>query len=253
MGSRAPSIFGSRRKRLFLGALVSFGSVLAVVGIAYATIPGSDGTISVCYRSHGGALRVIDADAGATCAKNEQPLRWNQQGPRGDQGPPGPPGPPGHPGASGAPLFARISTPIVTGPCDEAFCDDDPNLTLLTINEVGDVIAAHCHTYETAGPGTPIGENASIRFRNTSSEEEFISIGGSSPGRLAPGADTSTPLGLTIASVVRFPITPETAAESTSMTIWSPSHYLTAAVTSVIRGTDPNAFCEFTVQAFVSP
>ncbi len=35
--------------------------VVAVSGVAYATIPGSNGVISGCYSKLTGALRVIDA------------------------------------------------------------------------------------------------------------------------------------------------------------------------------------------------
>jgi hypothetical protein len=62
--------------------LAAFG-VMAAVGVGYAAIPGSDGMISGCY-GPGGVLRVIDADAGATCAKRETALRFSQTGPKGD-------------------------------------------------------------------------------------------------------------------------------------------------------------------------
>jgi hypothetical protein len=63
---------------------------LALVGasVAYATIPGSNGVIHACYNPSN-ALRVIDVDAGATCAKNEKSLDFNQTGPQGPQGPKG--------------------------------------------------------------------------------------------------------------------------------------------------------------------
>ena len=66
-------------------AAVGVGSLL-VGGIAWAAIPGSNGTISGCY-DRNGALRVIDAEAGAACERRETALAWNQAGP------PGPPGP----------------------------------------------------------------------------------------------------------------------------------------------------------------
>jgi len=63
-------------------ALAAVG-VMAAVGVGYAAIPGSDGKISGCYGSSG-QLRVIDADAGAKCAKSETALRFSQTGPKGD-------------------------------------------------------------------------------------------------------------------------------------------------------------------------
>jgi hypothetical protein len=60
---------------------------VALGGVAYATIPDSNGTIHGCYQKTNGTLRVVDD--GATCRQSEQALDWNQQGR------PGPPGPPG--------------------------------------------------------------------------------------------------------------------------------------------------------------
>ena len=92
-------------------------TALVVAGVAYATIPGSDGVVHSCYNagtSPAGALRVIDPSAGAKCSKNEKALDFNQQGPKGDKGdaclstdpacrgPQGPAGPTGPQGADGA-------------------------------------------------------------------------------------------------------------------------------------------------------
>jgi hypothetical protein len=60
--------------------------VVVAAGIAYAAIPGGDGTISGCYKMSDGTLRVIDAEAGQTCKSSEKPITWSQTGP------PGPPG-----------------------------------------------------------------------------------------------------------------------------------------------------------------
>jgi collagen triple helix repeat protein len=98
-------------KRIAILATAVAGLVLAG-GVAYATIP-SNNVISGCYNTGSnpsGQLRVIDVQAGAKCAKNEQALSWNQQGPKGDKGdtgatgptgPAGPTGPPGPTGSSG--------------------------------------------------------------------------------------------------------------------------------------------------------
>jgi hypothetical protein len=74
-------------------------------GIAYATIPDTDGVIHGCYTKGGGILSVIDPAAGQTCSSQQTPLSWNQQGPKGDPGPQGPqglPGPQGPPGVTRA-------------------------------------------------------------------------------------------------------------------------------------------------------
>jgi hypothetical protein len=88
-------------------ALVLLG-ILTAVGVGYAAIPSSNGIIHSCYNASSnpsGQLRVIDAEAGAKCSKNEKALNFNQtgpQGPQGLQGPQGPPGPQGERGATGA-------------------------------------------------------------------------------------------------------------------------------------------------------
>jgi hypothetical protein len=71
-----------RKLRGGLGRLspgIVFGAVvLSVVaaGVAVASIPSGDGTISGCRNSKTGILRVIDADAGQSCLAGESPLAW---------------------------------------------------------------------------------------------------------------------------------------------------------------------------------
>jgi hypothetical protein len=81
-------------RRMRLLALIA-GAVLVVsVGVANSAIPGSDGEIDGCYAKNG-SLRVIDAEDGETCKKNETALSWSQRGPKGDKGDKGDPGAPG--------------------------------------------------------------------------------------------------------------------------------------------------------------
>jgi len=54
--------------------------VVALGGVAFATIPDSSGTIHSCYNPAGN-LRVVESANG--CRNNETPLAWNQQGPPG--------------------------------------------------------------------------------------------------------------------------------------------------------------------------
>jgi len=87
---------------------------IAIGGIAYAAIPGSDGVIRGCYQKNSGSLRIVDS--ASECKKNERAISWNQKGqpgppgpaglrgpsgPKGDQGPPGPQGPKGDIGPRG--------------------------------------------------------------------------------------------------------------------------------------------------------
>jgi hypothetical protein len=84
--------------RVTRGLALALVFLLAAGGVAAAAIPASNGVITGCYSKTTGALRVIDAEAGATCAKSEKRVTWNQQGPRGKQGVRGPKGAQGPPG-----------------------------------------------------------------------------------------------------------------------------------------------------------
>jgi collagen triple helix repeat protein len=108
-----------RRSPVALVALAA--GLVALGGVAYASIPGPGDVIKACYNKPGllglgqGELRVIDSEAG--CRSNETEITWNQKGPKGDigetgntgetgaQGEPGPKGdtgPKGDPGQDGA-------------------------------------------------------------------------------------------------------------------------------------------------------
>jgi hypothetical protein len=61
----------------------------AIWGTALAAIPDASGVIHGCYKPSDGKLRVIDTEAGKTCASEETALVWNQTGPQGSVGPSG--------------------------------------------------------------------------------------------------------------------------------------------------------------------
>lgn len=94
------------------GGVAAIGIVMLLgsVAVGYAAVPAANGVITACYNTSGnpsGTMRVIDAEAGAKCSKNEKTLTFNQTGPQGLQGPPGPQGiqgiqgEPGEPGPQG--------------------------------------------------------------------------------------------------------------------------------------------------------
>ncbi|MDQ1688857.1 MAG: hypothetical protein QOK42_1832 [Frankiaceae bacterium] len=59
-----------------LGGAVSLG----VIGLAAAGIPSTTTSmISACYKTSGGALRVIDRQAGAACLSGERLLEWKSK------------------------------------------------------------------------------------------------------------------------------------------------------------------------------
>lgn len=83
-------------------AMLAGGAVvLAVGGVAVASIPNSDGVIDGCYNSGSGALRVIDTSS-QQCSPKETSISWNQQGSPGSPGAPGERGPAGPQGSAGA-------------------------------------------------------------------------------------------------------------------------------------------------------
>lgn len=73
-----------RRRRLLIGLAATAAVVAGGTAAAYAGIPDtSTGVITGCYTTSGtsaGALRVIDAQAGATCKATETAVRWNAAG-----------------------------------------------------------------------------------------------------------------------------------------------------------------------------
>lgn len=94
------------RRTLVVGALTAAG-LTAAVGVAWASIPASDGVIHGCYASGGGSVKVIDTSTTKTCPSGYKSLNWNQTGPAGPtgatgwQGPAGPTGPAGATGPQG--------------------------------------------------------------------------------------------------------------------------------------------------------
>jgi hypothetical protein len=75
------SVLTSKPLRLAVLAAVVVG--VATVGVAYASIPDSNGLIHGCYspngsKANGGAqLDIVDSDV-ATCTKGQQAIAWDQ-------------------------------------------------------------------------------------------------------------------------------------------------------------------------------
>lgn len=58
--------------------------MLAVGGVAYASIPGPDGVIHGCYKNTDGSTRIIDS--AASCPSGYTAVNWSQTGPQGPAG-----------------------------------------------------------------------------------------------------------------------------------------------------------------------
>ncbi|HJS94996.1 MAG TPA: hypothetical protein VJ741_12090 [Solirubrobacteraceae bacterium] len=88
---------------------VAFGVVALLgtaAGIAYATIPDSNGIYTACMLNGAGTIRLIDPSLPSTslrshCASFETTITWDRQGQPGPQGPQGPKGDPGPQGDTG--------------------------------------------------------------------------------------------------------------------------------------------------------
>jgi hypothetical protein len=89
-----------RGRRSWLAILTTVG-VVAGGAFAFGAIPDAGKVYTGCYNSASGALRVIDKEAGATCASGERQIQWNQKGPTGPKGPAGAKGPTGPRGTAG--------------------------------------------------------------------------------------------------------------------------------------------------------
>lgn len=90
----ASSLTGRPRR---LG-VASIALLLAVGGVAFASIPDSHGVVHACYQKKGGGLRVISS---GKCRKSETSLAWNQQRAQGLQGLRGTQGTKGETGPAG--------------------------------------------------------------------------------------------------------------------------------------------------------
>ncbi|MHB1244580.1 MAG: hypothetical protein ACYC1P_14440, partial [Gaiellaceae bacterium] len=100
------------RTRTILAGLVLAAALVG--GAAWATIPGTDGTIQGCYTKGNSNLRVVDS--ADDCRNSETAISWNEKGQRGatgaagangldgakgDKGDPGETGPSGAKGVDG--------------------------------------------------------------------------------------------------------------------------------------------------------
>ena len=132
---------GRRARRVGVTAIILLGGA---AGIAYATIPDSNGIVHLCIEN-GGHVRAVDPSApkkdDRTCKKNEdavdldangQPGPQGPAGPagaKGDGGPTGPAGPAGAKGDTGgtgpAGPRARRATPGPAGPAGPAGAKGD--------------------------------------------------------------------------------------------------------------------------------
>ena len=102
MGRRGATDQGrAKGRRPSLGTALGVVAVLiAMGGVAYASIPAPGGVIRACYVDATGALSVIDSQVRA-CPTGSTLLTWSQTGPAGQDGATGPTGATGPAGPQG--------------------------------------------------------------------------------------------------------------------------------------------------------
>ena len=135
--------------------------IMVALGVAVAAIPGSGNVYTGCYGTANGALRVIDREAGATCASGERLITWNQRGPTGPKGvagPKGATGPVGPKGQTGARGETGARGP--TGPRGPKGDKGEPGgISSVQIGEAcdGTCVGNFYNTYLEAWAGCPQG------------------------------------------------------------------------------------------------
>ena len=105
----------TQMRRRGVVALAAAAALLAIAGVAYATIPDSGGVYTACRLNGVGTIRLIDPSGPSSsllsrCTALETEIQWNQKGQKGDTGATGPAGPAGAAGANGvSPTVAQLS------------------------------------------------------------------------------------------------------------------------------------------------
>ena len=95
-------------RRALLATTAVLALLIALGGIAWASIPGADGVIHGCYKDTGDN-RVIVVDSESSCPGGYTALNWNQTGPTG------PTGPTGAQGAAGTNGVSGLETKVASG------------------------------------------------------------------------------------------------------------------------------------------
>ena len=97
--------------------------LVALAGVAVASIPGPGGVIKACYSKSTGSLRALDSNKSCS-RKHERTLSWNQRGPQGLRGLQGTQGDRGSSGAPGATtVVVRYATNTDSAAETDVSCD----------------------------------------------------------------------------------------------------------------------------------
>lgn len=181
------------RKTLLAAAAGAAVTAALVGGVAWATIPASNGVIKACYQQNGGQLRVIDG--AETCRSSELPISWNQTGSQGSQGPTGlrgllgPTGPPGVQGQQGQQGQQGIPGPNGVNVTSTPLAIGDPNCP----TGGSQLVAAGGTTYACNGAAGARGSSGATGDRGQQGPAGPTGPSGSTP--VAPPSPWSTRTG----------------------------------------------------------
>jgi hypothetical protein len=161
-------------------AAASAALLVAVSGVAVASIPDGGGVVHACAKKKGGGLRVIDTAkhrSAGRCRSTEKALSWSQQGPKGSQGTAGTPGTPGTPGAPGAALgWAHV---LVDGTVDSG-----RNVT--TANVTHPFASGYCFIGLGFVPHAAVASLDGVNFTAGSTDAAQVHVGGNFAGNNCP-------------------------------------------------------------------
>ena len=166
--------------------------LVALGGIAAASIPGKGGVITACYLKTGGSLRVLNTSrpgASGRCHRNERTLTWNQLGRQGIQGKKGNTGPPGPTEGTSADFFSNTSQNVTVDATRDASPFTTTQAGHVFVSKFIDAISATC-----------AGE-ANVRF-------VLVVDGARLPGSFVD----SVPNGTTVSNVTLTGVTPTVLA-----------------------------------------
>lgn len=127
-----------------VAGVVASGAVVAVAAVPDSTT----GRITACYAKKGGAVRVINAENGARCRKDERTVAWNQRGPAGPRGATGQQGPTGT-----ARAYAYVED-LGSGPNVPAGLSKGITSGMVTKARIADVEQAGVYCFELSALGS---------------------------------------------------------------------------------------------------
>lgn len=160
--------------------VLAIAALLIIVGatVAFAAIPHSTtGVITGCYKTNAplqGSVRVVDAEAGASCPSGYTQLAWSQTGPQGPTGPQGATGPSGVSGlewvvepnveiAGGTPgQSVEVDCPSGKAPINGSFEATSSDITLWT---------SHPSSHS-----LPSGGFWQMKFANSHENPRFVTV-----------------------------------------------------------------------------